>query len=40
MVTVRVPPERKALPVDGPPETALGLRPRSVKRLYLEGETN
>jgi len=40
MVRVRVPPERLALPVDGSPETALGFRPRTVKRLYAKGESN
>src|SRR5215831_239879 len=29
-----------ARPVDGPPETALGLRPRTVKRLDPEGDSN
>src|SRR5215831_20114761 len=29
-----------ARPVDGPPETGLGLRPRPVKRLDPEGESN
>src|SRR5258708_5651458 len=28
------------LPVDGPPETALGLRPRTVRRLHPTGESS
>src|SRR5260370_36504875 len=32
VVIASVPPERMALMVDGLPETALGLRPRAVKR--------